>query len=258
MRLQIAMSSVTAVLVACGGGSDAPRTTSADAGATAQMLRGGPAGNANNNASTLVSITGVAMAKGPDYSSNRMAQAGCTPRSFVAGFSSTLLTSGGTDGFDCGLNLPVATVDPGAFRINTGHPVTVKLGEAALNERALIAPGTFPVGDGRSLADLGMTLTFNLAGTPVSVIGTAVTFVGGTAAAGNPALIAICDNVATADQLAQCVDDAAEDFRVEFAPATVTVDGNTYSISVAPLSFTNRRAPLDITAQVTMEKVVRH
>jgi len=255
MRLKIAMSCVTALFAACGGGSDTSSST--NAGATLQFLASS-ADPLNNNASTLISITGVTLAKGPDYSSSRTTQAGCTPRQFVAGFSSQLLTSGGTDGFDCGLNLPTATIDPGAFRMNTGLPVTVKLGEAALNERALIALGTFPVGDGRSLAFLGMTLTFNVGGTPVTFNGTAVNFVGGAAAFGDPALIAICENLATADQLSQCVDDEAEDFRVEFdSPGAITVDGNVYTISISPLSFTDRRAPVEITAQVTMEKAVR-
>ena len=253
LRLKIAMTCLAVLLAACGGGSETPAS---NAGVLSQLLASGD--NTGNNASTLISITGVTLTKGADYSSSRTTQAGCTPRQFVAGFTSQLLTSGGTDGFDCGLNLPTATVDPGTFRINTGHPVTLKLGEAALNERALIALGTFPVGDGRDLASLGMTLTFDFGGVPVTFNGTAVNFVGGTAAFGNPALIAICENLATADQLTQCVDDAAEDFRVEFdGPQTVTVDGNTYTISVDPLSFTSRRAPVEITARVTMEKAVR-
>lgn len=108
--------------------------------------------------------------EGGDYSTNR---AGCTARPFVAGFSSTILVNGGNDGFDCGLNVPTATINPGTVTINPGPGVNIKLGEAALNERALISFGTFPVGDGRGLNFLGMTLSFNAGGQPLTFNGTA-------------------------------------------------------------------------------------
>lgn len=198
----------------------------------------------------VIAVTDVSLTKGTDYSNNR---AGCTARSFVPGFSSTLLTNGGFDGFDCGLNVPTTTVNPGTVAVNPGPGLTIKLGEAALNERALITFGTFPVGDGRGLGFLDMTLNFNAGGQTLTFIGTADFFQGGTAAAGDAALIATCENLATAGTLTQCVDDPSLDFRVIFdGPKTVTVGADTFAFSVNPLSFSNRQAPVNIAAVATV------
>lgn len=198
----------------------------------------------------VISVTDVTLAKGPDYSTNR---AGCTARTFVPGFTSTILTNGGNDGFDCGLNLPTATINPGSTTINPGPGLNIKLGEAALNERALIAFGTFPVGDGRGLSFLGMTLSFNAGGQPLTFNGTADFFQGGTAASGDPTLIATCENLATAGSLTQCVDDPALDFRVIFdGPKSVTVGADTFTFSISPLSFSNRQAPVNIVALASL------
>jgi hypothetical protein len=94
-----------------------------------------------------------------------------------------------------------------------------------------------------------MTLNFNAGGQPLTFNGTADVFQGGTAAAGDPSLNAICDNVATAGNLTRCVDYPALDFRVVFdGTRSVTVGADMFTFSVSPLSFFNRQAPVNITA----------
>ncbi|WP_151636052.1 hypothetical protein [Noviherbaspirillum aerium] len=269
MRPIIILSCTSVLLSACGGSDSDFASVRADGSAgrfapDTVVQRGttnmsAQAGTGSTGTATI-SIRGVTFIKGEDYSPNPplCMPTGPQPRPFAPGFTSALLTNGGIDGFDCGLNLPSEVIDPGDVVISAGTPQPVKVGEAALNERALIAYGTFPVGDGRSFENHRVTLNLNIGDRTLTFNGIPDLFVGGSPAFNDPALTAICDDPATAEANAatypQCVDDAAVDFRIVFSGAqTIEYNGATFSVSVPPLVFTTRRAPVNIIAEVTLQ-----
>ena len=195
----------------------------------------------------LLTLNTVSLARGTDYS---VSSAGCTPRTL--GFVSTVILNGGFDGFDCGLNVPVGVLQPGLVTLPDTGTSLIKLGEAALNERALITLGLFPKGDGTSLANLGMTLTFNVNGTPFTFNGTATNYVGGAAAFGDAALIAACADP-TQVTFPQCVNDTPLDFRVAFAGTQSLVLGaSTLVFSIDPLEFFNNTSAVNVNARVVV------
>lgn len=193
-----------------------------------------------------LTISNVTIARGPDYS---VSGPGCTPRTLLGAPGVLILVAnGGFDGFDCGLNLPVAALDPGATNVGARFPNTIKIGEAVLNERALISippPPGIPRGDGTSLANLGMTLSFNVnvpggATIPMTFVGTAGQYSGGTPAFGDPTMTQACSPGGNAELFSQCVHDAALDLAITFAAQggnQVTVGGVTYNLSIPPLLF---------------------
>ena len=100
-----------------------------------------------------------------------------------------------------------------------------------------------------------MNLTLTVDGTPLTFVGVPDTFVGGAPASGDPALVAQCEDIAMANARADkvCVDDDEVDFRAQFgASQTVAVGSNTFTVSIEPLSFANRRAPVEITARINL------
>jgi len=292
---------LTTLLAACGGGSGDTPLTSTGSSTTllAERIVSNPAARGDySNPSTppqtppstgnppapvTTTISSITLQKtGAHYTDNAIATSAATPgslctaggssRPLAPAIQSTLLTNGGSDGFDCGLNVPTATVaNPIGTSIVPGTTVTVKLGEAVLNERslagaaggALVAPTAgIPIGDG-DINQLGMTLRFTVDGAPpLTFTGRATVLESGPiGAAVPPAYLTACRTFASAQQLPagepdNCVDDTFEDFRVEFSgPQTVVVGANTFTVAIDPLSFRDSQSVVDIVARVSLAAV---
>lgn len=163
-----------------------------------------------------------------------------------AGCPASKLFGVGFDGFDCGLNLVVNSSQPGLVTV----PGSSILGTAQLAERALIAFGTFPIGDGRSLNNYGVNISFNVNGTPLTFLGNATDFVGGAPAFGDPAMIAACADP-NQTTFPQCVNDTALDFRIAFSgPQIHTIGTEQLSFSLPALEFFNN-SPINILVTTT-------
>jgi hypothetical protein len=207
-----------------------------------------------------ITISGVQIFKDNSYSSSIEATSPgrCSPRNLL-GSPGTLITAteGGVDGFDCGINLPVETFNPGL--VNVTGTQDIFIGEAALNERALITPGLFPVGDVTSLDNLSMVIAFLVNGTLVQFNGEVTVYQGGAPASGDPVAIAACMDP-TQTTFIQCVSDAALDYRLTFTPSSVVsnvvaIGADQYTFSIPSLDFFDNDV-IPIVARVELASTV--
>jgi hypothetical protein len=196
-----------------------------------------------------ITIDNVSIARGVDYAPTAQT-ATCGPSAI-----------GGFDGFDCGLNLVTTTSPPGSVTA----PGSTILGTGRLAERNLITFGLFPVGDGRNLANLGLTVGFNVNGAALTFVGNATDFVGGdpgfdfglppaNTPEGAAARTAFCNDPANAAIAPGCVNDPALDFRVAFPGSqSLTIGADQITFSLGPLEFFNNRDAVNLVLTTSVQ-----